>query len=77
MSILLEDFLVNLLNQIKNNDEVSDDMMKLLTDMFLLNEFEKSGVTNFQSLGLEKNMKHYITGWYVNKMKDIEKKETL
>lgn len=77
MSILLEDFLVNLLNQIKNNDEISSDMMKLLTDMFLLHEFEKSGETNLQSLGLEKNMRNYITGWYVNKMKNTEKKETL
>lgn len=73
MSILLEDFLVKLLNQIKNKDEISSNMMKLLTDMFLLNEFEKSKeseYSNFQSLGLEKNMSYYITGWYVNKMKD-------
>lgn len=68
MSLKLEEFLTELICRIRN-DNLSDNMTKSLTDIFLLNEQEKAGVT-LNSFETGDNIKYYIMGWYIyNSMK--------
>lgn len=63
MSLKLEEFLTQLIIQVRN-DTLSDDMTKSLTDLFLLNALTKTGKTP-KMITNENNMKYYTMGWFV------------
>ena len=72
MSVNLEEFLTELIDRLQK-DNLSSDMTKMLTDMFLLNELEKVGRTPNTIVNSENNMKYYIMGWYIYNNLNIEK----
>jgi len=72
MSIKLEEFLSELIDRVRN-DNISPEIRKSLTDLFLLNELEKVGKTP-QMLLEEKDMKYYTIGWFVYNVLESEKK---
>ncbi|MDD4930908.1 MAG: hypothetical protein PHG66_01980 [Candidatus Colwellbacteria bacterium] len=75
MSLKLEEFLSELTNRVRN-DNLSDEMTKSLADLFLLNELEKTGRTS-KSLLEEKDMKYYITGWFVHNLLSCDESKQL
>lgn len=63
MSLKLEEFLSELIERVRK-DNLSSDITKSLSDLFLQNELEKAGV-KIDTLLKERDIKYYTMGWYV------------
>lgn len=65
MTAKLEEFLNELLQQVKN-DNLSDEVSNLLGEAFLVNEMDKQGLTvDDICKNKREGLKYYMMGWYV------------
>ena len=63
MTLKLEEFLLELISKVRN-DDLSPEMTNSLTNLYLVNELEKSGQTQ-KTIIEENDMKYYTMGWVI------------